>query len=122
MDFDSREMMLTPEICEEWEPAVKEMHLQNRRQIQESLIHAFGAADCHAKRKNSIDLGRKPLSVLAFQNAFSEQLRLAFVTGAYYPALTVCSPRDSFCGRLQSTFPPDETAVDPCHRTTWLTA
>lgn len=88
MDFDSRAMMLTQEIREDWEPTVKELHHQNRRQIQESLIHAFGASNYKGKRQNYIDLGTKPFSIMAFHNAFFEQVRLAFVTGAYYPALT----------------------------------
>lgn len=88
MDFDSRAMMLTEEIREDWEPTVKELHRQNRRQIQESLIHAYGASNYESKRQNFIDLGTKPFSVMAFHNAFFEQIRLAFVMGAYYPALT----------------------------------
>ncbi|MBW1859352.1 MAG: hypothetical protein JRI70_04555 [Deltaproteobacteria bacterium] len=40
------------------------------------------------KRQNFIDLGDKSLSILAFHNRFFEQIRTAFVMGAYYPALT----------------------------------
>ena len=64
MDFDSGAMMLTQEIRDDWEPTVKELHHQNRRQIQESLIHAFGASNYKGKRQNYIDLGTKPFSVM----------------------------------------------------------
>ena len=35
-----------------------------------------------------IDLGPKTVSVVAFHNVFSQQLRDAFIIGAFYPALT----------------------------------
>ncbi|MCA9124441.1 MAG: hypothetical protein H6822_33855 [Planctomycetaceae bacterium] len=87
LDFDARVHSLNREIRAEWEESVKEQHRQSRRATQESLIHAFGAKGYHAKRQNFIDLDAKPLSVLAFHNRFFEQARIAFITGAYYPAL-----------------------------------
>ena len=87
-DFDTRVRSLSDEIRDEWEESVKEQHRQNRRATQEALIHTFGAQDYHAKRQNFIDLDVKPLSVLAFHNRFFELVRIAFVVGAYYPALT----------------------------------
>lgn len=87
-DFDARVHSLTDEIRDDWEEAVKEQHLQNRRAVQEGLIHSFGAQSYHGKRQNFVDLEAKPLSVLAFHNRFFEQVRTAFITGAYYPALT----------------------------------
>ena len=87
MDFDARVHSLNDEIRDEWEESVKEQHRQNRRATQEALIHSFGAQSYHGKRQNFIDLDAKPLSVLAFHNRFFEQARIAFITGAYYPAL-----------------------------------
>src|SRR5690606_10868817 len=59
-------------------------------------------------------VGPKPLSILAFHNRFLEQIRVAFVVGAYYPALTgacalgerilkylVLSLRDDFKGSAE---------------------
>jgi hypothetical protein len=48
----------------------------------------FGAYAADRKRQNFIDLGPKPFSILAFHNRFLEQVRTAFIMGAYYPALT----------------------------------
>ncbi len=88
MDFDARVNSLKDPIPDEWEESVKEQHRNNKRQTQEALIHGFGAAGYHAKRQNFIDLDAKPFSIVAFHNRFFEQVRSAFVIGAYYPALT----------------------------------
>jgi hypothetical protein len=87
-DFDSRAITLKDEIRDEWEEAVKEQHRRNRRQAEESLIQQFGARHAEVKIQNFVDLDRKPFSVIAFHNHFFEQVRAAFVIGAYYPALT----------------------------------
>jgi hypothetical protein len=87
-DFDSRVHSLTMAIRDEWEENVKTQHRQNRESVEKSLIDSYGAQACEAKRQNFIDLESKPLSVLAFHNRFYEQVRSAFVIGAYYPALT----------------------------------
>src|SRR5688500_18835270 len=87
-DFDTRVHSLTQEIQEHWEDRVKELHKENREKTERGLIHEFGELAAEPKRQNFIDLGPKPLSILAFHNRFLEQIRVAFVMGAYYPALT----------------------------------
>lgn len=87
-DFDSRIHSLTMEIKEEWDEKVKKQHYQNRKQTEEGLIIQYGASNAHIKKQNFIDLGPKPISILAFHNKFFEQIRSSFVVGAYYPALT----------------------------------
>jgi len=87
-DFDTRVHILTQEIRNEWEDEVKKLHRQNRDAIEKSLVISYGAEAQEAKRRNFIELGDKPLSILAFHNRFFEQIRTAFVMGAYYPALT----------------------------------
>jgi len=87
-DFDARVHSLTQEIQEHWEERVKEQHKQNRENIERGLVSEFGELAADGKRQNFIDLGPKPLSVLAFHNRFLEQIRTAFVMRAYYPALT----------------------------------
>lgn len=86
-DFDARVRTLAEEIRDEWEESVKELHRRNRQSVEESLIHSYGAQSYHAKRQNFIDLDAKPFSVVAFHNRFFEQVRTAFITGAYYPSL-----------------------------------
>lgn len=87
-DFDTRVHMLTQEISNEWDDQVKKLHRQNRKAIEKELVSFYGQEFQEAKRQNFIDLGDKPLSILAFHNRFFEQIRTAFVIGAYYPALT----------------------------------
>lgn len=91
-DFDSRVQFLTLDIQPHWDDRVKEMHLNNRVSVERGLIREFGESNAEHKRKNFIDMGPKPLSILAYHNRFLEQIRLAFVLSAYYPALTAaCS-------------------------------
>jgi hypothetical protein len=67
---------------------VKQAHRQGREQVERSLLHEFGEDYSDAKRQNFIDLGPKPLSVLAYHNEFHQDARTAFVMGAYYAAQT----------------------------------
>jgi hypothetical protein len=79
-------------IHESWEDNVKEMHYQNRRNTEQELIHEYGEFAADDKKHNFIELGVKPFSIVAFHNKFFEQIRTAFVMGAYDPALTgACS-------------------------------
>lgn len=88
IDFDTRASHLREEIKESWKEEVKKIHEENKKQITRGLILSFGEYQSDEKIKNFIDIGNKPLSVLAFHNKFFEQVRIAFVMGAYYPALT----------------------------------
>jgi len=87
-DFDMRVHSLTQETQEHWEERVTEQHKQNLENIERGLIREFGELAADQKHQNFIDLGPKPFSILAFHNRFLEQIRTAFVMGAYYPALT----------------------------------
>lgn len=86
-DFDSRVHSLTMEIKKEWDEKVKKQHLQNKRQMERGLIAQYGADNANIKKQNLIDLGPKPVSILAFHNKFFEQIRSSFIIGSYYPAL-----------------------------------
>lgn len=87
-DFDARVNTLTTQIKDEWEDHIKKMRERNLQKTQEGLIYEFGVLDYHRKEMDFIDLGPKPWSIIAFHNEFQNQIRTAFVMGAYYPALT----------------------------------
>lgn len=87
-DFDTRAMLLADPIPDEWDDSVKALHKLNRENTQKALKYEFGDDKSEMKLKNFVDLGSKPISVLAFHNEFFSQVRTAFVMGAYYPALT----------------------------------
>lgn len=87
-DFDSTVDILTSEINDEWEDRIKQQHIKSRIGVEEYLLHYYGNHGYRDKRENFIDLGRKPVSIAAFHNRFFEQIRTAFITGAYYPSLT----------------------------------
>lgn len=87
-DFDSRAVFLGMTIGDDWEENVKAGHRQTKAQIREGLVNEFGALAFETKQQNFIEVGAKPWSVIAFHNAFAHQARVAFVVGAYYPALT----------------------------------
>ena len=88
IDYDTRAYLLSQKIEEGWEEKVKEVFRENKEKITQGLIATFGELNSEQKINNFIKLDRKPLSVLAFHNKFFEQIRIAFVMGAYYPALT----------------------------------
>ena len=87
-DLDTRAFFLSQEIKEGWKDKVKEVNKEAKEQITKGLISALGEFQSDIKIQNFIELGDKPPSVLTFHNKFFEQIRIAFVMGAYYPALT----------------------------------
>src|SRR5262245_53677490 len=87
-DLDRRALTLTQYVSESWDEDAKRMHQQNEIQTIAGLLMQFGSYASEAKIQNFIDLGPKPISILAFHNKFFDQVRNAFVVGAYYPALT----------------------------------
>jgi hypothetical protein len=87
-DFDNRVHSLTLEIRDEWEENVKRQHRQNKDADLKNLVSSYGIEQREAKLQNFIEFGVKPISIFAFHNPFFEQIRTAFVMGAYYPALT----------------------------------
>lgn len=88
VDFDTRATLLGMTIEEHWEETVKQMHRASREQIRAGLVFQFGAEGSQRKLDDFMALGPAPFSVLAFHNKFFQQVREAFVLGAYYPALT----------------------------------
>jgi hypothetical protein len=87
-DFDSRSLSLSDPIQEHWDEGVKALHAQNRKNTIARLKEEFGEDDAEQKIKDFVALGPKPISVIAFHNAFFTQVRTAFTVGSYYPALT----------------------------------
>jgi len=108
MDFDSRVIMLRQEICDERDEHIKEQHRRNKQKIEEEIICQFGQLNANDKIKNFIDLDKKPFSVIAFHNQFFEQVRTAFIMGAYYPALTgACALGERILNHLMLTLRDD---------------
>lgn len=87
-EFDTRAEILRTPISDAWEPQVREQWRQNQESICQSLLVEFGQEQAEEKKRNFIDIGPMPMSVLAFHNEFTRQVRKAFIVGAYYPALT----------------------------------
>ncbi len=81
-DFDGRWAALN--TTSDPPGALDETHARMR----ESLRSQFGIDHFDAKLKNYMDLGPKPMSVLAYHNIHLDGCRDAFVIGSYYPALT----------------------------------
>ncbi len=90
IDFDSRARILSTEILDEWDEKVKEQWAINKRQIREYLISEYGAIDYEAKCSRLIELDVKPFSIQSYHNTYIDQIRDAYIVGAYYPALTGC--------------------------------
>jgi hypothetical protein len=88
MDFDARATILMQEISTDWSPEVKAQWKRNKDQIIERLGAEFGTIRLHEKVQNFTDLGPAPLSLIAFHNRFFRQIRHAFTSGSFYPALT----------------------------------
>lgn len=86
-DFDSRASLLD-DIPEIWDDKVKELHIKNRNKLISNFILEFGKKNIDIKLQNLKDLGDKPFSILAFHNKFLKQIRNAFISKSYYPALT----------------------------------
>lgn len=87
-DFDSRAHFLNEHIKPDWEQRVRENWIQNKNEIVQGLMAECGQFNYPMKINNFVEMGTKPFSVVAFHNRFFEQARIAFVIGAYYPALT----------------------------------
>ncbi len=85
-DFDSTPLSLD-EPAEHWDEPVKKNHLENRASAIERLKLEHGERNIDAVIQNTRDLGPKGMSLVTYHNAMHQQARLAFVVGAYYPAL-----------------------------------
>ncbi len=87
-DFDFGANGMTLDIPDHWEESVKQAHRRNREAMENLIRSEFGELNDAVKLRNYIEMGAKPISVLAFHNKFFEQIRHSFVTCSYYPALT----------------------------------
>jgi hypothetical protein len=87
LDFDMRATTLKTKIENHWEDKIQFQWHENQQNIKRGLIHEFGELNSDAKIENFEALGTKPMSILAYHNAFFKQARDAFVMGQYYPAL-----------------------------------
>ena len=87
-DFDSRANLLSLELGEGCDDTQRLANEERKESIRAGLLQEYGTLGAEQKLRNFVELGPKPLSILAFHNAFSQQVRHAFVVGAYYPALT----------------------------------
>lgn len=86
MDFDTR-CYLFKDPGEAWKETTRRMHLENRERARVELASEFGSQALDAKIANFVAIGPKPFSVVSYHNGLFDQVRRAFVVGAYYPAL-----------------------------------
>jgi hypothetical protein len=89
--FDFRANTLCLEIDEAWDEKVKELHLQNKENAALRVLAEFGVQSAEQKLRDFCDVGYKPLSVVSYHTEMFDQVRRAFVAGAYYPALVGAS-------------------------------
>ena len=85
-DFDTRCYSLEPPL-DSWDEAVKKLHIANQTNAIEGLRYEYGARDLQRKIEDFVAIGPKPFSVQSYHNVFFDQVRRAFVEGAYFPAL-----------------------------------
>ena len=86
-EFDHRPNWLTMEIRNDWEDHIKKLWRDGIRNVERGLLFEYGFEDADRKLQDFIDLGEKPVSILAYHNRFADQVRRSFVVGGYYPAL-----------------------------------
>ena len=87
MDFDTRAAILNPNIEDRWDDRAKEAIESRWASVRQSLIPEFGERDIDTKLESFAAIGTKPVSVLSYHNNFFHQVRQAYVSGAWYPAL-----------------------------------
>jgi len=86
LDFDTRALLLE-DPAPGWDEEPKRLHLENRASLIEELGQEFGTRYLDGKLKNFAAIKTKPFSILAYHNRLFDEVRTAFVMGAYYPAL-----------------------------------
>lgn len=87
-DFDSRPRDLLEAPGETWSDEAREQWRHRREQLIASLAAEFGSHNIDRKVEDFAAFGTKPFSIVAHHNAMFEHVRSAFVSGAYYAALT----------------------------------
>lgn len=86
LDFDSTSHFLD-EPKEEWDVIVKNLHIKNRKNILAQLKSQFGENNFDIKIANLKEIGGISMSIVSYHNVLFHQIRNAFVSGYYYPAL-----------------------------------
>jgi hypothetical protein len=86
LDFDTRAYVFD-EPGDGWAEEPRRIHLENRERARAALGREFGADNLDRKIENFRAIGVKPFSVVSYHNRFFDEVRRAFVMGAYYPAL-----------------------------------
>ena len=87
-DFDSRPQTLTEAPTDQWDSEARELWEQSRVALLASLRRQYGEDHFERKVEDFAAFGAKPFSIIAHHNALFEDVRTAFVNGAYYAALT----------------------------------
>jgi hypothetical protein len=89
LDFDYRANALRQEINPACEAEVRELHIANREQLIAGLKQQYGETNIEQKVADFTAAGPLVPSVIAYHNTFLlRQVRDAFASGCYYPALT----------------------------------
>ncbi|MEE9525420.1 MAG: hypothetical protein V3V78_02320 [Candidatus Woesearchaeota archaeon] len=86
-DFDVRANFLT-RSTNGWSQKAKDDFAKQVIQIKAGIIQEYGVLLGNEKIKRFIELGIKPFSILAYHNSLLDQIRKAYIQGAFYPALT----------------------------------
>jgi hypothetical protein len=86
-DFDTRATLLVTEVQEQWDESVKANWRESKAHVVAQLSQEFGGLHIDRKVRDFTDIGVKPFSIITYHNALFEQVRVAFTSGAYYPAL-----------------------------------
>lgn len=87
-DFDSRPRDLLDAPGGSWSEEAREQWQRRREQLVASLSADFGSHNIDRKVEDFAAFGAKPFSIVAHHNAMFNHIRTAFVSGAYYAALT----------------------------------
>jgi hypothetical protein len=87
-DFDSRANILNFEINPNWDSNIKEQHIKNKQSVANQILQEYGIINGKNKINRLIELGSKPFSIIAYHNSLLEQIRRAYIQGAFYPGLT----------------------------------
>lgn len=87
-DFDSRPRDLLETPSEDWSQEAQKQWQARHGQLIASLFDEFGCRNIDRKIEDFAAFGPKPFSIVAHHNAMFDHVRTAFVSGAYYAALT----------------------------------
>ncbi|WP_156465793.1 hypothetical protein [Methylobacterium sp. Leaf106] len=87
-DFDSRPSHLVATPGENWSEEARAQWDAQYNQIIASLNAEFGSLNIDRKVDDFAAFGVKPFSIVAHHNSMFNHVRTAFVSGAYYAALT----------------------------------